>query len=428
MKKLLLTSLLASAILSSGFAQNLEKIKDNLKNKKLSEAKTQIDGFLANEKNAKNAEGWYTKAKIYGEIAQDPALSAATPDARSTSFEALKQYVSLDDKGQLVSLQLDNYKPVMDIYQGYFKAGADDYNASRFEPAFNNFRNCLAVSEYMVEKKWSTQTLDTTVLLYSGISAEKSNKRDEAAIYYGKLAEAKVSGEGMVEIYKWLVDHYYNQKKDVASANKFLALGKEVYPKDPFWAAYELDMARDAGNKEELFKKYEEVLTGDPGNASVRYNYAVELYQEGYKADVATRPGNSAELIGKADEHLKKVVEAKPDYAPAYLVLGQIQYNQGVDLNNQNKAIRPPQGGKLKPEELKKKEELRKQIAEKFDAALPYFDKVDQLLGGQGKLKMEDKGYLKDAYDLMITIYDNKGDKDKVKVYEEKFNNVDKVH
>ncbi|MFD2524982.1 hypothetical protein ACFSQD_04125 [Flavihumibacter stibioxidans] len=427
MKKLLLTTMFASAVLAVS-AQKLDKIKDNLKSKKYTEAKAQIDQFLADEKNAKNLEGWYTKAKIYSEIAQDPTAAAATPNARWTAFETLKQYVAMDDKGQLLFLQLDNYKPIMDIYQGYFKAGADDYNANRFEPAYDNFKNCLTVSEYMAEKKWSNIALDTTVVLYAGISAEKSNKREDAAIYYGKLADAKVSGEGMVEIYKWLVDHFYNQKKDAATATKYLNLGKEVYPADSFWPAYELDMARDAGNKEELFKKYEAVLAGDPGNTSIRYNYAVEMYSEGYKPELAQRPANSAELIAKAEEQLKKVVAEKPDYAAAYLVLGQIQYNQGVDYNNQNKAIRPPAGGRLKPEELKKKEELRGLIAQKFDAAVPFFEKVDELLGAQGKLKMEDKGYLKDAYDLLITIYDNKQNKDKVKIYEEKFNNVDKTH
>ncbi len=425
MKKLLLTSLLASAILAVS-AQNLDKIKSNLTSKKVAEAKTQIDQYMSNEKNAKNAEGWYVKAKVYSELAQDPALAATAPDARSVAFDAIKQYVALDEK--LIQLQMDNYKPIMDVYQGYFKAGADQYNAQKYGEAFENFKNCLAVSEYMAGKKWSNIALDTTVVLYSGISAEKSGKRDDAAIYYGKLADAKVSGEGMVEIYKWLVDHYYNQKKDPATAVKYLELGKAVYPQDSFWAAYELDMARDGGNKADLFSKYEQVLASDPGNTSVRYNYAVELYQDGYKADLATRPANSAELIAKAEENLKKVVEAKPDYAAAYLVLGQIQYNQGVDLNNLNKAIRPQGGKKLTPEELKKKDDYRKQIATKFDAALPFFEKVDQLLGSQGKLKMEDKGYLKDAYDLIITIYDNKGDKDKVKVYEEKFNNVDKAH
>jgi hypothetical protein len=427
MKKFLLTTVLASSFFAVS-AQSLEKAKDLLKSKKLADAKTQIDQFLAVDKNAKNGEGWYTKAKIYAEIAQDAGLSAASPEARWTAFEALQQYVTLDDKGQLVLMQLDNYKPVMDIYQGYFKTGAEEYNASKFEPAYSNFKNCLTVSEYMTSKKWSTVTLDTTVILYAGISAEKSNKRDEAAIYYGKLADAKVTGDGMIEIYKWLVDHHYNQKKDAALANKYLTLGKEVFPKDQFWSIYELDMARDKGDKAELYKKYEAVLAADPSNTSVRYNYAVEMYQEAYKPDITQRPANSAEMVAKVEENLKKVVAEKADYAAAYLVLGQIQYNQGVDYNNQNKAIRPPQGGKLKPEELKKKEELRGLIAQKFDAAVPYFEKVDELLSGKGKLKMEEKGYLKDAYDLLITVYDNKGNKEKLKSYEEKFNNVDKSH
>ncbi len=427
MKRFLLTTLLASAILGAS-AQNLEKIKDQVKKKNYTEAKTQIDQFLANEKNAKNSEALYTKAKIYNEIAQDPALAASNPDARWTAFETLKQYVASDEKGEVILLQLDNYKPLMDMYQGYFKAGAEDYNANRFEPAYGNFKNCLAVSEYMAEKKWSNVALDTTVVLYAGISAEKSGKRDDAAVYYGKLAESKVSGEGMVEIYKWLVDHHYNQKKDPAAASKYLELGKSIYPTDPFWAAFDLDMARDNGDKKILFEKYRSVLAADPNNTSIRYNYAVELYQEGYKPDVAQRPADADQLIAQAKENLEKVIELKPDYAAAYLVLGQIQYNQGVDYNNQNKAIRPPAGGKLKPEELKKKEELRGLIAQKFDAAVPHFEKVDELLGSQGKLKMDDKSYLKDAYDLLITIYDNKGNKDKVKIYEEKFNNVDKVH
>lgn len=427
MKKLLLTAMLATTVLGLS-AQNLEKIKNNVKAKKYTEAKDQIETFLANEKNAKNLEAWYTKAKIYAEISQDPALAASVPDARAVAYETLRKYVDMDDKGQLVFLQLDNYKPIMDVYQGYFKAGADAYNGNKFEEAYGNFKNCLEVSDYMVSKKWSNLALDTTVVLYAGISAEKSNKRDDAAIYYSKLADAKVNGEGMVEIYKWLVDYNYNQKKDTEAAKKYLTLGKEVYPEDKFWPAYELDIARDGGDKAELFKKYEAVLAGDPTNTSIRYNYAVELYSEGYKPDVAQRPANSKELIAKAEEELKKVVAEKPDYVAAYLVLGQIQYNEGVDYNTINKAIRPPQGGRLKPEELKRKEELRGLIAQKFDAAIPYFEKVDELLGKEGKLKMEQKSYLKDAYDLLITIYDNKQNQEKLKFYEEKFNNVDKVH
>jgi hypothetical protein len=53
---------------------------------------------------------------------------------------------------------------------------------------------------------------------------------------------------------------------------------------------------------------------------------------------------------------------------------------------------------------------------------------VDKDLGSKGKLKMEEKSALKDAYDLLITIYESKGIKDKAEAYTNKFNDVDKAH
>lgn len=425
MKKIALSAWMLVSV-AGAFAQNLDKAKDLYKNKKLNEAKTQIDGFLAVEKNAKNAEGWYTKAKIYGDIAADKALAAATPEARWQAFDAIQKYVSYDDKKQIL-LQLDGYKPIMDIYQGYFKDGADFYNAGDYKAAYPNFKNCLSVSEYMTKQKWSTVTLDTSVVLYSGISAEKAEKRDEAAIYYAKLADAKVNGDGMGEIYKWLVD--YHSKTNADKAQQYLKYGKELYPKDPFWDEMDLEMARSKGDKKALFAKYESSLAADPNNYVNRYNYAIELYEEGYKPTEAERPANSVELVKKTEEQLKKCLEVKADYVPANLVLGQLYYNQAIDLNNQAKAIKVvAPATKLKPEEQKKKDDLRALMTKKFDEAIPYLEKVDQTLDGQAKLKSEEKGFLKNSLDLLITIYDQKGNKEKVKVYEEKFNNVDKKH
>jgi hypothetical protein len=425
MKKFLLTTLFAvSGILL--FAQKLDKAKDLFTSKppKLNEAKTEIDNFLNDPKNVKNPEGWYFKAKIYNAISNDSILAAQTANARWTAFEALKKYTEVDDKKEIL-LQIDQYKPIMDIYQNYYKAGAADFNNNKHESAYNNFKNCLTVSEFMASKGWTTVKLDTSVVLYTGISAEKGGKKDDAAVYYAKLAEAKVNGEGMVEIYKWLTD-YYAKKNDMANAKKFLELGRSIYPKDGFWNGYELDMLKD--DKKGLFAKYEDIIAQNPNDTTAIYNYAVELYLYSYTEDITKRPANSAELIAKAEDNMKKVLALKPNYANANLVLGQIAYNRGVDINNEMKAIKPPAGGKLKPEELKKKNDLRDAAMKRFDEAIPYFEKIDQLLGGMGKLHMEEKKNLKESYDLLITIYDNKGAKDKVKIYEDKFNNVEKVH
>ena len=80
----------------------------------------------------------------------------------------------------------------------------------------------------MYKQGWIKQSMDSTSLLYAGISAEKSNKRDEAVIYYKIIADSgitKIGGNDMAEIYKWLAD-YYTRKNDKANAAKYTALGQ----------------------------------------------------------------------------------------------------------------------------------------------------------------------------------------------------------
>ena len=432
MKQAILLVATIALLVTGSYAQKLDKAKSLFKENKLNEARTEIDNFLAVEKNKANSDAWYTKAKIYVAIAADPALKTSVPDPRGTSFDAIKQYMQLestikDSTRRYLTMTLEGNQPLVDMYRGYSGDGATYYNANNFNEAYASFTKTLDIFDYMAEKKMITYAFDTTTVLYAGISAEKANKPDDAAKYYGKIADRKIESQGFIEIYKWLAD-YYNKKSDMANASKYIAVGREVYPTDPFWDAFELEMVREKGTKDELFKKYEQVIAANPTNHLFIFNYAVELYQAGYDTDIKKRPSNSKELITKAAEQLKKAIAINPEYANAQMVLGQLVYNEGVDINNINKEIRPPAGGKLKPEELKKKADLRKEVTAKFNESLSYFEKVEQILGSKGKLKMEDKLILKDAYDLIITIYENNENKDKVTEYTDKFNGVDKKH
>ncbi|MBC8035511.1 MAG: hypothetical protein H7Y03_15280 [Chitinophagaceae bacterium] len=426
MKRILLTSLLSFAVFGL-LAQNIEKAKDMLKDKKLQDAKNQIDKALANEKNAKSSDAWYTKAKIYNEIANDSILKATVPDAREQAFEAIQKYVQTDEKSQLLQLTLEQYRPIMDIYSGYYKVGASFYNSNNFNDAFINFKRCLDVSDYMISKKWSNLTMDTSIILYTGISADKINSKDTAARYYRILADAKVGGKEMDLIYKWLAD-YYNQKKDVSNAEKYLKIGAELYPEDTYWSSMELEMAGSNTDRNTLYKKYDEIMVKEPTNYIYPYNYGVELYKEAYVEDITKRPADSKEKIAKAEQMIKKSLELKPDYFQAGLVLGQIYYNQAVDISTQSRSIKAGANGKISADDQKKKDAFRAEMIKKFDAAIPYLESVEKNLGSAGKLKMDQKTSLKNAYDLLATIYDNKQNKEKLKEYEEKFNNVDKAH
>ena len=75
MQKILFTALLA--ILSMGlYAQKIDDVKKLISESKWEEAKVKVDAFLANEKNASKAEGWYYKGVIYNELAKDSYKAA----------------------------------------------------------------------------------------------------------------------------------------------------------------------------------------------------------------------------------------------------------------------------------------------------------------------------------------------------------------
>jgi hypothetical protein len=424
MRRIVLTGFLAFAGMGL-FAQSVDKAKELLKANKVADAKTEIDKFLSSDKNQKNGDAWYTKMKIYNAIAAG-SLSGQYPGARDTAFLALQKYVEVDDKKQIM-LQMEGYKPINEIYQGYFGAGANDYNAQKYDSALYNFKGALATSAYMNAQKWTTLRIDTTSTLYAGISAEKAQHRDTAATYYSKIADAHIdtiNKSPMIDIYKWLVD-YYHQKKDLANARKYLEIGETMFPTDLFWPSTELDIARENGSKDTLFATYDRIVARFSKNYLFFFNYGLEEYQ--YASDTSTgkKPANADDMTAKAQVNLQKCLELQPDYPQAALVLGQIAYNSGVDIQLQAKKV----VGKT-PDAAKQRGDLRAAASKKFDEAIPYFEKVDQDLGGKGKLKQEEKASLKDAYDLLITIYEQKGPtgKDKADAYTNKFNNVDKDH
>jgi hypothetical protein len=423
MKRMLL-SLVLAVVCTGLFAQSVDKVKELLKANKLAEAKDEIDKTLLVDKNQKNAEAWYYKVKVYNAIAVNDQLKTQYPDALLQSLAALKNYVQYDDK-KFALLVLDSYKPINEIYQGLFQTGANDYNAQKYADALVNFKGAIAAIGFMYKEGWIKQSMDSTATLYAGISAEKADKRDEAVIYYKTIADSgitKIGGNDMAEIYKWLAD-YYTRKGDKENAAKYTAMGKQRYPNDIFYDELTLDALRKSGNKDSLFSEYEVINKEHPDSAIYFFNYGLELYQYATDTSTGKRVANSDDLIKKAQDRLLTSYKLNPNYPQTSLVLGQISYNEGVEFQ----ILGKPKGN-TNADELKKRQDYRAMSVKKFDEAIPYLEKVDQLLGSQGKLKKADKVALRDAYDMLITIYESRKDKPKIDAWTDKYNNVDKVH
>ncbi|MES1218011.1 MAG: hypothetical protein ABUT20_21065 [Bacteroidota bacterium] len=412
MRKLIFTTLLAVFAFTT-YAQSIDDIKDLVGKQQWDKAKDQIDKYLANEKNAKKADGWFYKGVIYNEIGKsDKYKSLVTGDARMEAFNSLKKYIELDPKNILGTIE-QNVR-FFDIYNGYFDLAANSFNSKNYDVAYENFKNANMVEDYVASKGFSYNNfsfpkLDTSLLQNTGVSALMAKKTDDAVIYYQKLADAKVTGKSYLEIYQFLVQ-YYNDKGDKVNRDKYLALGRELYPEDDYWVEAEL---KDAGtDKQKLYAKYDELIQRYPTKYLIHYNYAAELFNYLFTQD--KKPADYGAVYTKLQDVLKKAIAIKPT-PEANLLAARTVYNGIYDLEDASNAIKC-----TKPDDVKKKNDLKTQIAARFEEMQPYAQSAFDPYAAKSSLKPGEKGNYKVATDLLTRYWESKKNAEKVKFYQDK--------
>src|SRR5439155_5596593 len=90
---------------------------------------------------------------------------------------------------------------------------------------------------------------------------------------------------------------------DKVNRDKYLAIGKELYPNDSFWCEAELLEAND--DKKKMFVIYDRLLSGPCGTYKMYYNYAVDLFNYSYAGDT---PVDFAVTQARLTEILKKTL------------------------------------------------------------------------------------------------------------------------
>ena len=423
MKRVLLTATMAIAgtVL---FAQDVKKTKEFITANAWDKAKTSIDATLANPKNAKNAEAWYLKAKVYSALAIFPnPKEPNTFENRNTALEAIKKLQEVDKTQAQVFLTMDQYKPVYDLYTTSFEESAEKYNQEKYPEALEAFKNTGVYGDYIFSQGWGLYKLDTTLTYYTALSALNAKKDEDAVKYFSKLADAKVGGKPeMATSYRYLAKHYYD-KKDEANMMKYITAGKELYPKDDYLPLLELDYVRDKGDKAALYKKYDEMLAANPDNFDMLFEYGNELFAETHVADASKRPAKYSENLKKIEELYTKAAALKPENSDVWLSLGKHYYNQALFKEDEVRAIKG-----AKPEDVKKKADMNAEIVALADRSIAPLEKVFTMFDGEGKLKTHDKSNFKSSCNLLNYAYGMKKDKAKADFYQKKYDEADAKH
>jgi tetratricopeptide (TPR) repeat protein len=418
----MLKSIFTTAIIIfsvSLMAQSIDEIKGFAGKNQWDKAKEGIDKFLANEKNVKKGEGWFWKAQIYSNIAKDPAFAQQSADARNEAFNAYKKYLELDPKA--IEGTFNQHSPLFNIVFGYLEKATNSFNSKQYDDALAAFKSAEPVQDFIVKKGFSYGNFafpeyDTQLYLNIAASAINAKKEDVAVEYYRKIADKKIQDKGFDEIYRYLVS-YYETKGDKANLAKYLAIGKEVYPKDEYWCEVMLKEAGD-DDKKKIFAKYDELLAGGCDTYFTRYNYGVEMFNYAYVSE--TVPDDRAAIQAKIEEVLKKAIPMNPPAIEANMLMCRHFY---ATLKYLGIAYDDIKG--TKPEDVKKRNDLNVQINKAYEDAFPYVTTLFNFYNGKTGLKAGEKGQFKIITNMLLEYWENKKDKAKIKEYSDRLKEIE---
>jgi hypothetical protein len=404
----------ALLITAAGFSQTLKDITKYVVLNQNAKAKEVLDKFLADPKNAGEAEAWFYKGRVYDMASKDSGISnAQASKLRLDAFDALKKYQQLDPKEP--SLKTDKYVWFFDLYNGFFDLGAKEFGAKNYTGALDGFKNSLTVQNYIQSKGYESDgfkfpAVDTSLISNTALSARLAKMDDEAVKYYETLAALNLNGPDHLDMYQFMAEHYASVKNKQAF-EAVVAKGKKLYPDNDYWIEIELAQI-DKNDKQAIFTQYESMIKQYPDKSVLKYNYAVELYNYLHSGD--NKPADADAKATKLSEIITNAL-AQDNSPNMNLLMARHLFNVVYDKQEAYKAVKAP-----KPEDIKKKAALKADMLKTADECLKYAETGASLYSKMEKLTFGDKANYKNAYSIMSSIYGLKGNTAKADEYQKK--------
>ncbi len=421
-KYLLLFALLLGGVYSYG--QDLDNIKKMLVLKQYEKARPEIDAFLSNPKNANNPEALYYKAYVYHSLGMLPTKPVAESKTLYIgAFDALQKYAQADPKTPLTTEEKNS--TLYNTYYGFYDLGVKTYNEKNLAESFDLFKRALEVHDYIYDKKlpgadgMKFTTHDTDIVWNLAVLANELKNKNEAMVYYKKIADADLKDEKYATAYDELILKYKKEKNAELFA-KYVAAAKKYYPIDmPYWENQEIEFALSGLEDEALLNKYEELTKTLPNNYAIFYNYAVEI----------DKFLNTAEATGKDIEGYKTRMENNFKKALALkstievnLQLANMYYTKSFEIQEKILKIKG-----TKPAEVKVKNDLNASRKTALQEAIPYAEEAVKQLAALKTYKFTDKTNYKLAIEILANAYKINDNAVKAAEYEAKKAEVDKL-
>lgn len=400
--------LLGTFFITFSYAQTMKDVVKYYTLHKYNDAQTAVNIVLADPANASKPDAWYYKGEVYSMLSGDTSLSPAQAySLKATALEAYKKAQVLDAKDQYLSE--DKYRPYLILYDGFYNLGVRAFNAKDFPRAYDAFSKALEVEDYIKSKGYKYDEItfaafDTSLVMNTAITAAQAKDTAKAIAAYNKFALANIGGEDAQQVYEILIQHYI-KTNDKTNAYKIIEQARKLYPGKDTWDDYTVKIA-GSGSKDELYKKYDELMAANPSSYALSYNFAVELYNSVY-ARGEERPSDIPATKKKLTEVLQKAI-VNDKGIDATMLLTNHLFNIAADYSSEQTMATDP----------KKKAELKKKTDESMTVVIPYAEKVLKYVDSLPETTSKERADKKNVLGYLMDIYDIKGDKAKSAEYQ----------
>lgn len=303
-------------------------------------AKSSIDKAVVHEKTLADPTAWTYKAMIYGELALLDTVPATSKPLFDEALSAHKKAVELDKAG-LNKANLDNvFAAVFSQYE--LNQGVRAYQTNNFEGAYNAFNNALIY-----------RPGDTTITYYTGLSAINAKNYKAGIENYEKLIKTNFSANQAIYLD---LSRLYSMEGDTTKAIAIASEGAVKF-NDNQLATLEIELSLMSGKEKEVITKITDQVSKNPTNKTYPYYLGIAYSTIGDNV--------------KAEESYAKAIEIDPTFADAFINLGGVVLNKGINLLNE--------ANKLPQSKQKEYEELVKKASVEFERAFPYLEKATAL-------------------------------------------------
>lgn len=300
-------------------------------------AQRALEKAVEHEKTKDLAETWVYQGLVNADLALLDTVGEAEK-FMDTAIQARLKAIELDKDGAQAET-LKNLNTTMSQYA--LNEGVKAWEKKDFKKAYEAFDRGV---EYVPN--------DTTLLYYGGLAAIQTQD-------YGKALEkyvALIPAEDYSNHRQIVLDasKIYLMQKDTVNAIKYADMGRNKYPEDKELATQYIELNLMAGNEETVIDAINEQAQREPENKTLQYYLGIAY--------------NATKDIDKAEAAYRRAIEIDPNYIDAYINLGGLILNRGIDQWNALNSDRNLTD--------KQYNEQKKKVYEVFDQALPILEKA----------------------------------------------------